>query len=141
MTKEHAYKLREMIVKASVSLNDTDALQSIELFDLWKTATTYSENDRRRYNGKLYKCKQAHQSQSDWTPDVSPSLWEEVAEPGQGDTPENPIHYNNNMELIKDKYYVQNDVIYLCFRDSDIAVYNDLSDLIGIYVYVYVTEN
>ena len=137
ITRAHAIKLREMIVKASASLNDEDALQSIELFDAWKADTAYTADTRIRYDGKLYKVLQNHKSQADWTPDVAVSLYAEVAESGQGDTPENPIPYNNNMELIKDKYYSQNGVTYICFRDTGVPVYNNLSDLVGIYVNVY----
>ena len=33
--------------------------------------------------GKLYRCVQAHTSQTDWTPDAAPALWTEVARPGE----------------------------------------------------------
>lgn len=75
MTREHAYKLRQMIVKASASLADEDALQSIELFAPWAEDTAYAVDDRIRYDGILYRCVQAHTSQDDWTPDVTPALW------------------------------------------------------------------
>ena len=77
MTREHALKLRELILKASISLGDEDALQGIELFPLWKAMPPmeYEVGDRVRYNDTLYKCVQAHTSQSDWTPDVTPALW------------------------------------------------------------------
>lgn len=81
MTREHAYKLREMIVKASASLTDTDALTAQELFDNWKADTAYTTDTRLRYDGKLYKVLQSHTSQSDWTPDIAVSLYVEVAEP------------------------------------------------------------
>ena len=79
MTREHALKLRELILKASVSLDDESALQGIELFPLWKTDTAYEVGDRIRFNGVLYKCVQAHTSQDGWTPDVTPALWVEVS--------------------------------------------------------------
>lgn len=82
MTWEHLRKLREMIVKASASLTDTDALESMELFDNWKADTAYTTDTRLRYEGKLYKVLQNHTSQADWTPDVAVSLYVEVAEPG-----------------------------------------------------------
>lgn len=82
MTREHARKLRQMIVKASASLPDEDALQSMELFDQWKPDTAYTADTRLRYEGKLYKVLQDHTSQSDWTPDITSSLYVEVAEPG-----------------------------------------------------------
>ena len=83
ITKAHARQLRAKIVKASSSLTDTDALQAVELFDEWKVETAYTVQQRIRYHGKLYRCEQAHTSQSDWTPDKTPALWTEVAEPGE----------------------------------------------------------
>ena len=79
MTREHAYKLREMIVKASISLSDEDALEAIELYPAWKTGTAYAVDERIRYNNTLYRCVQAHTSQADWTPDITPALWTVVS--------------------------------------------------------------
>lgn len=79
MTREHAIKLRELIVKAAVSLDDESALQGIELFPLWKAGTVYEVGERIRYNEVLYKCVQAHTSQEQWTPDITPALWTEVS--------------------------------------------------------------
>ena len=83
MKREHAYKLREMMHKAAVSLVDEDALEAVELFPAWAADTAYAADDRIRYGEKLYRCVQAHTSQSDWTPDVTPALWTEVAKPGE----------------------------------------------------------
>lgn len=81
MTREHAYKLKELLHKASAFLSDEDALNGIELFPLWKLNQTYELDMRVRFMDKLYKCVQQHTSQSDWTPDITPALWTEVAEP------------------------------------------------------------
>lgn len=45
-----------------------------------------------------------------------------------------PILYNNNMELKNGKYYIQDGVIYKCIKDTGQTVNNDLSELVGIYV-------
>lgn len=79
ITREHAYKLRQMIVKASASLSDTDALESMELFDQWKADTAYAVDKRIRYGETLYRCVQAHTSQDNWTPDITPALWTVVS--------------------------------------------------------------
>lgn len=81
MTREHARKLRQLIVQASQSLDDESALQGIELFPLWQGVTPmeYESGDRVRYKDVLYKCVQAHTSQAQWTPDVTPALWTEVS--------------------------------------------------------------
>ncbi|MBR2554289.1 MAG: hypothetical protein IKE94_05440 [Aeriscardovia sp.] len=137
ISRFHLEKLRSLIIKASASLSDTDALEAVELFAVWASDTDYAVGDRVSYEGTLYKCRQSHTSQSIYTPDMIPALWEEVAEPGQGDTPDNPIPYNNNMELFEGKYYSQYDVVYICTRSTGTAVYNDLADLVHIYVEVY----
>jgi hypothetical protein len=45
-----------------------------------------------------------------------------------------PIPYEGNMVLENGKYYMQDDVIYLCTRDTGNPVYNALADLVGLYV-------
>lgn len=76
---ELARKLRYYIEKASLSLTDEDALQAVELYPAWQTGTAYSVNDRIRHNSILYRCVQAHTSQADWTPDITPALWTKVS--------------------------------------------------------------
>lgn len=79
--QEVARRLRPLIVKASASLSDTDALEAVELFPHWATDTAYAVGDRVNYDGTLYKCLTAHTSQATWKPDVSPSLWVRVDDP------------------------------------------------------------
>lgn len=47
-----------------------------------------------------------------------------------------PIPYDGNMALESGKYYIQDDVVYLCNRDTGQPVYNALSELVGLYVEV-----
>lgn len=83
MKRSELYKLRELIEKASTSLEDGDALDAVTLFPAWAEGVAYEVGQRIQYNGKLYKCVQAHTSQADWTPDATPALWTEVAKPGE----------------------------------------------------------
>lgn len=78
---EKARQLRAYIEKASASLDDTDALNAIELYPVWADDVSYVAGDRVRYDGVLYKCLQAHTSQADWSPDAAPSLWAKVLIP------------------------------------------------------------
>lgn len=137
MKREHVYKLRDMMHKAAASLDDGDALDAIELFPAWQTDTDYAVSVRVRYEGKLYRCEQAHTSQADWTPDITPALWQKVEQPGQGDTPDNPIPWSWGLEIYTGKYYSQFDVIYVGIRDSGVGIFADLSALVGNYVEVY----
>ena len=85
ITKAHARKLRKMIEKTAVTLTDSEAFDVAELFPMWKVNHEYAVGDRVQYEGKLYKCLQAHTSQADWVPTTAYSLWAAVEEPGQGD--------------------------------------------------------
>lgn len=138
MKQEHAYKIKEMMHKASASLSDTDALEAVELYDEWKPDTDYERGDRRRDEGVLYKARQAHTSQAIYPPSITPALWEVVAPEGKGDSPDNPIDYDQSMAIEKDKFYIENDVIYVCIRDSGVPLYTALANVIGNYVEVFV---
>ena len=83
ITREKAYALRRMIEKAVISLDDTDALEAVELFPSWQESRDYVIDDRIRYDNVLYKCLQAHTSQSTWIPPDSPSLWVRVDNPAE----------------------------------------------------------
>ena len=72
---ERARALRPYIEKASISLTDEDALQAVELFPQWVIEHTYIVGERLQYNGVLYRVVQAHTSQADWTPDITPALF------------------------------------------------------------------
>lgn len=83
MKRSKLIALRALIEKAAISLTDEDAMTGVELFPTWKTGTAYASDERIHYGGKLYRCVQAHTSQAEWTPDVTPALWTEVAKPGE----------------------------------------------------------
>lgn len=54
------------------------------LFDAWSAdGVAYVKGDIRQYDGLLYRCIQAHTSQSDWTPSAAVSLWTRIADPTQ----------------------------------------------------------
>lgn len=75
MTRGKAKQLRALIEALAITLDDETALTGVELFPAWVTGNAYAAQDRVQYGGTLYKCIQAHTSQSDWTPDATPALW------------------------------------------------------------------
>jgi len=52
-----------------------EAGQCAELYDSWASGVAYAVDDLVSYSDALYKCRQAHTSQSDWQPDVVLALW------------------------------------------------------------------
>ena len=96
-------------------------------------AVHYNANDRRRFNDAVYQCRQDHDAQAHQTPVIIPALWLRLDVEHAG-TMEDPIHYATGMEIFNGKYYIENDILYLCNRDSGTALYNNLADLVGHYV-------
>lgn len=92
-----------------------------------------------RYEGRLYKCVTAHQSQASWTPQAVPALWVAIDETHAG-TLEDPIPAARGMEYYKDKHYLDpNGKTYRCIRDRDDAPGSGIvlqylpSELVGVY--------
>lgn len=79
--KALAQKLRPLIETAAQSLDDTTALEAVNLFPAWKTDTAYTAGQKVRYAGILYSVLQAHTSQDGWTPDKAVSLFAKVLIP------------------------------------------------------------
>lgn len=78
---ELAKKLRPLIEKAAAGLADEDALEAVQLFPMWDSASAYEAGQRVRYGDALYTCLTAHTAQDDWTPTAAPSLWAKVLIP------------------------------------------------------------
>lgn len=136
---EQVRAIREAMDKAGILLTSKQAATVTYLFKLWKAvdendnAIHYEVKDRRRYNEVVYECRQAHDALAHQTPDIAPALWLRLDVEHAG-TMEDPIPYATGMEIFNGKYYVENNVLYLCNRDSGTALYNSLADLVGHYV-------
>ena len=133
MKRSEVLKLRGIIEKAVQSLNDETALQAVSLHPAWAAGVEYAAGMKVQHNGKLWRVLQAHTSQEGWQPKNAASLWEQINETNSG-TLEDPIPYSGNMSLENGKYYTQDDVLFLCTRDTGAAVHNALADLVGLYV-------
>ena len=133
MTRAKAKQLRQLIEQLAVTLDDETALTGVELFPIWTIDRAYAVCDKVQRNGKLWRCIQAHTSQTGWEPENAASLWTEICESHAG-TLEDPIPYSGNMALESGKYYMQDGKVYRCTRDTGNPVYNALSELVGLYV-------
>jgi hypothetical protein len=73
--------VKKMLDADTEALSDEDALEVAALFPTWasKLGMQVNVGERLWYDGKLYKVIQPHTIQSDWTPDISASLFTEVS--------------------------------------------------------------
>lgn len=127
-----------MLITAQIntlSVDDDTAVRMTAFYPEWAKDTAYTIGYKVQYLGKLYKVVQAHTSQETWTPDITASLYTRIDEVHDG-TKYDAIPYEGNMALVSGKYYIEDNVTYLCNRDTVNPVYNKLSELVGIYVEV-----
>lgn len=122
VTYARAVKLRPIIEQATVSLSDGEAASVPELITAWAYPVKFAEGDRRSYGGKVHKCRQAHTSQADWTPDKTPALWA-VIDAEHAGTQADPIPASRGMEYEYGKYYLDGEdgKVYLCERTGEQA--------------------
>ena len=132
--------MKPYIQKGAQTLDDADALKIKTVYPLWeelvKLGSVKADAGYKFLYGKdLYACRDENPTfQEAWVPGIdTAALYTRIDETHAG-TIDNPIPYSGNMALEAGKYYIQNDVIYLCTRDTGIPVYADLSALVGMYV-------
>lgn len=131
-------EVMSMLITAQIntlSVDDATAVRMAAFYPEWAKDTAYTVGYKAQYLGKLYKVIQAHTSQETWTPDITASLYTRIDEVHDG-SKYDPIPYEGNMTLVNGKYYIEDNVTYLCNRGTGNPVYNKLSELVGIYVEV-----
>lgn len=121
------------------SLTDDQALTVKAIYPIWQEiiGQTVKQGYKFLYGDVLYKAIQDNLTiQEQYIPgEGTESLYTRIDETHAG-TQEDPIPYTGNMELESGKYYSQDGVVYMCNRNTEIAVHQDLSELVGIYVTV-----
>ena len=87
---QRAEQLRKALQMFAATLTDDKAMEVATVFDPWVVGHTYNIDDIVIYgeNGvgdpQLYRCVQAHTSQTDWTPDVAASLFVAIGIDSEG---------------------------------------------------------
>ena len=131
-----AEEVTAMLIRQQINgltVDNNTALRMREFYPEWAAGVDYATGYKVQHGGRLWRCVQAHASQTGWEPENATALWTEICET-HGGTLKDPIPYNGNMALESGKYYSQNGEVYLCTRDTVNPVYNLLAELVGLYV-------
>lgn len=133
--------LQEQINKATrkinrIGLTDKEALSVKEFYPRWEDfiGKTLEMGFVVLHNDLLWRVRQTHTVQSEWYPSLSTASLYEVIEVEHEGTEADPIPYAPPMEIFAGKYYVEDNQLYLCTRDSGTALSHPLSALVGLYV-------
>lgn len=140
-TLDEVVSLQEQISKATrkinrIGLTDKEALSVKEFYPRWEDfiGKTLEVGFIVFYNDNLYRSRQTHTAQSEWYPSLSTASLYEVIEVEHEGTEADPIPYAPPMEIFAGKYYVEDNQLYLCTRDSGTVLSHPLSALVGLYV-------
>lgn len=139
--------LWESIVRIAVKqarqvTDDQEALTLKPLYKQWEFQLGKQLNvgEYLQHGDKLYKVLQQHIVQENWIPGVGTESIYMVIDKEHEGTINDPIPWFTNMECFQDKYYIEDNILYLCIRNSEIAIHHKVIDLIGDYFEVYVID-
>ena len=122
-----------------VPMTIEESLELAAYFPKWVAGKEMPVGYKVSYGGSLFEVIQTHTSQADWAPKVAKSLFKVVQVEADGSI-NDPIDWESGMVLEEGKYYMDGGLKYLCIRESGIAMYYSLADLVGIYVEGVVEE-
>lgn len=126
----------------TLGLTAEEALDVQSHFPRWEELIGEDEyaGFRFQYGGTLYEVIQTHTFQEEWKPGEGTEALYKVVQVEHEGTKEDPIPWESNMELESGKYYTEDDVLYLCVRDSGQAMPYKLSELVSGGGYVEVVD-
>lgn len=130
------FEVLEMLLSQQINtlaVDDKTALRMKSFYPEWIAGYDYPVGFKVLRDDKLWVVRQAHTSLTGWEPENVPSLWEQINETNTGMV-DDPIPYDGNMSLKEGSYYYQGGKLYLCIRDTGVAVYHPLTELIDLYV-------
>lgn len=131
--------MQEIVVEyynSKTDITDEEALdKSIAIYNWDKyIGKTLQVGQVCVYNDKVYRIRQDHTVQDIYPPSLDTASLYEVIELLPTGEKDDPIPYTPPMEIFSDKYYTQDNTLYLCIRNSETALSHNLSDLINLYV-------
>ena len=123
------------VQQARLITDDQEALEVKCLYKEWEVqiGRELSVGEYVQYNGQLFRVLQTHIAQVEWIPGRNTESLYVVIDKEHKGTIVDPIPWKVNMEAFAGKYYIENEILYLCTRDSGIALQYTCVDLVGTY--------
>lgn len=118
ITKSKMQAIINAIVSIRDNVTDDQALTVIALYPEWKPGVEYKVGQRILYNDILYKVLQGHESQDNWLPHASPSLFAKVLIPDENVIPEWEQPDSTNTYASEDKV-IHNGKIWVSIIDNN----------------------
>ena len=130
------YEVYDLMAKKMVNTVDIDDETALRMKDYYPTfeeivGTEVKKDFKFTYKGDLWKTRQAHTPSAEYPPSIdTASLYERINETNTG-TKDDPIPYDQTMEVYEGLYYTYRDMLYLCIRNSGQPLYAEPNLLPG----------
>lgn len=131
--------VQELVVKQyneRTDISNEEALEYITIIYPWDfyLDKTLEVGMIVTYEDKPWRVRQTHAPLDMYPPSLeTASLYEKIDKEHSGEA-NDPIPYTPPMEIFEGKHYIEDDIVYLCIRNSDVALTHELKTLVDIYV-------
>lgn len=138
--KKSAYQITQEIVleqyNQRTDIGNQEALDRMVVIYDWKyyIGKSLKQGQVCVYNDKVWRARQEHTVLEVYPPSMNTASLYEVIEILPTGEKDDPIPYTPPMEIFEGKYYIEDEVLYLCVRNSETALTHALRDLVGLYV-------
>lgn len=127
-------KLREVLefiqekLSAVQFIPEGRELEHIRLYEKWNDNKAYSIGDIVQYDGRLFRCLQAHNSQFTWNPIDAVSLWAEIlpgqdGEIGEWKQPDSTNTYMKGQKVTHNGKIWESNIDYNSYEPGAVGVY------------------
>ena len=133
----------KMAVKTARAITDDQEALAVKcLYKQWEKqlGRQLEVGEYIQHNKQLYRVLQQHIAQANWIPGEGTESLYVIIDKEHSGTIDDKIPWVANMECIEGKYYIEDNISYLCIRSSGIALQCKASEVVGNY-FVVVDEN
>lgn len=126
----------KMAVKTARAITDDQEALAVKcLYKQWEKqlGRQLEVGEYIQHNKQLYRVLQQHIAQANWIPGEGTESLYVVIDKEHSGAENDPIPWKANMECFNGKYYIEDEVLYLCVRDSGIALQCKIVDVLGNY--------
>lgn len=75
---QEAEEYRKAIDTFAKNQSDETLIDNKTAFEFWRAGINAVKDKIYRYGENIYKCIQPHTTQADWTPDITPALYNKI---------------------------------------------------------------
>ena len=126
----------KMAVKTARAITDDQEALAVKcLYKQWEKqiGRQLEVGEYIQHNKQLYRVLQQHIAQANWIPGVGTESLYVIIDKEHSGAENDPIPWKANMECFNGKYYIEDGILYLCVRDSGIALQCKIVDVLGNY--------